>query len=290
MNHSYQQILETFLKERGCEAGQRLSDDDEQKLADYFKILIEEASRTWWRLLEIAKVIYHYFEHHVGLGAEWSLYDSLILEIYYHFIMEDSEVYREETVRPNCKKFHKFMAYDGTSRLYIKFIEDYLQSTLYVQFLVDVVRTTGLDTDKAFFECISDETKHIRTIIIGDEVKNSYWFHLYDELLANCFILFGIPFDWAIERDDYIPILDMNGLLRRLFLNVYITLATQNVRDISPLLTKMSPESLFSRPESIIPYCKHVLKGRWFDMEPILKEISPEVYSRYIKKVEAGEI
>ena len=42
-------------------------------------------------------------------------------------------------------------------------------------------------------------------------------------------------------------------------------------------------EDFLEDTELIIPYCKNVLKGRFYDIEEFLKEMDPSLYKRYVE-------
>lgn len=59
-----------------------------------------------------------------------------------------------------------------------------------------------------------------------------------------------------------------------------------NADEFKRLFEPFTFEDFLEEPELIIPYCKFVLKGRYYDIENFLKKLNPEIYDRYMKEVQ----
>lgn len=285
------QDIAAFLREKDFKPGTRLSADDEAAMFSRFlgccnSLSIQEAIKIG------NDILVNYYRNVFAPGKPWPHLDESLKELFY--ALDDATGQFRRLKITTSQEVNRLMTYDGTNRLYRDIFNKAPVNPdiaiIITRFMLIFDKYADFKDDEALFNMMSKKAKELRDYVMDEKDPSRKYKSLdaYDMFIVRMFWVFERPFDFALENGDYLPLLDEPNLMGGPNSDYSAPLIELD-KDISPLLVQLSTDTLFENPQYIIPYCRYVLKGRWYDMEPILKEIDPQVYELYMAHVEAGK-
>ena len=263
------------------ESGERLSYDDEKLLVS----LLDNFRNKYF--------VYEYMDKFYG-DSPWPAIEDGLSEIFMLNNISTSSLNRKihfySILKPYLKKVANL---DWLLDYLVKATKD--TGVNYLSAIPKFAQLNPFNGDKAYnsftdlFAPYVDRALEEVTQIFESKDRSLLTRHLWDTFFAKrsrgqsgaTALL-----DWALAAKLYYFKLDdpFNTSCKNMgsFIN-FCNPVIHDQQEWTKLFSMFDFEDFLEDTELIIPYCKNVLKGRFYDIEEFLKEMDPSLYKRYVE-------